>query len=382
MLQYSIKITMLKIEVSMKFHRHICDLPTYETGKPLELVMREYGIDAEKIIKLGSNENPYGVSLLAKEAIINNASLASIYPDDSYHELKNALSQRYNVQNHNIIIGSGSDQILEFCIHSICDNTTSVLMAQTTFAMYEIYAKQCNAQILRTPTFTHDLDSMLDYYKKYRPAILFICTPNNPLGEALPRHEVLEFLKQIDSDCLVVLDCAYMEYAIFKDEKYAISPCDIINFPHVIYLGTFSKIYGLGGMRIGYGIANPNIISMLQKLRAPFNITTLSLKAATASLVDTSFINMSLQNNFQEMDKYIDFANEHSLKIIESYGNFITFLLCNKLKSTTIANLLLQDGIVVRNLASYNLNALRITIGKPEQNQVVFEKLKHIISKM
>ncbi|RDU66981.1 histidinol-phosphate transaminase [Helicobacter didelphidarum] len=365
----------------MKFHQYIHDLPTYEVGKPLELVMREYGIQPDRIIKLGSNENPLGVSPSAKQVLMESASLASIYPDDSYHELKNSLSDLYGIQPSNIIIGSGSDQIIEFCVHAICDNTTKILMAKTTFAMYEIYAKHFGAKVIRTKDFLHNLDSMLSLYKKHKPSMIFLCTPNNPLGEALPKKEVMDFITQIDKECCIVLDCAYMEYCRYKNEEYAIYPKDIINFPNVIYLGTFSKIYGLGGMRIGYGIAHEKTISMLHKLRPPFNITTLSLKAATASLKDKDFLEQTLANNFTEMQRYISFAKQKSLQILESYANFITFLLHNKLNSTKIGILLLQEGIVVRNLESYGLNALRITIGTPEQNQIVLEKLSTIIEK-
>lgn len=365
----------------MKFHAHICDLPTYEVGKPLELVMREYGIATNEIIKLGSNENPFGVSPKAKETIIQNAHLASVYPDDSYYELKESLSQHYNIAHDNIIIGNGSDQIIEFCIYALCDSNTRIVTAKTTFAMYDIYAKHCNARILKTPDFSHNLDSMLMFYKKYKPTIIFLCTPNNPLGEALKKQDILSFLSKINEDCLVVLDCAYMEYCIHKNNEYAIYPQDIIHFSNVIYLGTFSKLYGLGGMRIGYGIANASVIANLHKLRPPFNITTLSLKAAVSSLKDVDFVEKSLHNNFIEMQKYQNFAFQYSIEFLESYANFITFLLHNKLNSTKIGILLLQEGIVVRDLASYGLNAIRITIGTPKQNEIVFKKLAAIIEK-
>lgn len=363
----------------MKFHQHISVLPTYEVGKPLELVMRDYNIEPQNIIKLGSNENPLGTSPLAKEAILENACNAYIYPDDSYYELKESLAKKYDIESNQIIIGSGSDQIIEFCIHAICDKNTKVLMAKTTFAMYAIYAKHCNATILRTPDFFHNLDSMLQYYEAHKPSIIFLCTPNNPLGEALPKSQVIDFLKKIDRESLVVLDCAYMEYCAYKDSNYAIRPKDIIDFPNVIYLGTFSKIYGLGGMRVGYGIANKTVIDTLNKIRPPFNITTLSLKAANASLFDEQFLQDSVTNNFSEMEKYKHFAKQYEIDILESYANFVTFILHNKLNSTKISSLLLRQGIVVRDLASYGLNAMRITIGISQQNNIVIQKLTDIL---
>ncbi|STQ86945.1 histidinol-phosphate transaminase [Helicobacter muridarum] len=363
----------------MKFHDYLFDLPTYQAGKPLEEVMASYHIPPENIIKLGSNENPFGVAPSAKKAIIEYANLASVYPDDSYSDIKKSLANKYDVKSDNIIIGSGSDQIIEFCVHSICDSAKTILMAQYTFAMYEIYAKQCNANIIKTTSFFHDLDSMIDMYHRHKPDIIFICTPNNPLGEALKRVDLIEFLNKISTDCLVILDCAYMEYCAYKDNDFAIYPKDIVEFPNVIYLGTFSKIYGLGGMRIGYGIANDNIISLLHKLRPPFNVTTLSLRAANASLQDIDFISKTLQNNFTQMQRYYVFADEYGLEIIESYGNFVTFLLHDKLNSTTISSFLLKQGIVVRDLSSYGLNAMRITIGTPSQNDFLLSKMAGIL---
>ncbi|RDU72268.1 histidinol-phosphate transaminase [Helicobacter aurati] len=363
----------------MNFHKHLSDLPTYQAGKPLEDVIASYHILPEDIIKLGSNENPLGVAPSAKEAIIKYANLASVYPDDSYRDIKESLANKYQIQAQNIIIGSGSDQIIEFCVHAICDSTKTVLMAQHTFAMYEIYAKQCNAKIIKTTDFFHNLDSMREMYRMYKPEIIFLCTPNNPLGEALKRIDIMEFLNGISADCLVILDCAYMEYCAYKDLDYAVSPKDIVNLPNVIYLGTFSKIYGLGGMRIGYGIANNALIALLHKLRPPFNVTTLSLKAANAALLDTDFINKTLDNNLTQMQEYRKFAEKYSLEILESYGNFVTFLLHNKLNSIKIVALLLQQGIVVRDLTSYGLNAIRVTIGMPKQNEIFFQKMADIL---
>ncbi len=365
----------------MRFNRYICDLPIYEVGKPLEFIMRDNGILEQDIIKLGSNENPFGVSPFAKNAIIENAHLASVYPDDSYYALKEALSKKYCVNANNIIIGSGSDQIIEFCLHTICNKDSKVLMANITFAMYEIYAKHFNAKIIKTEDFTHNLDSMFKLYEKHKPQIIFICTPNNPLGEALLKCDILDFLNKIDDNCLVVLDCAYMEYCAYKDKSYFISPTDITKFSNVIYLGTFSKIYGLGGMRVGYGIANDEIIQVLHRVRPPFNITTLSLKAATNSIDDEEFILKTLINNFNEMERYKEFAIKKSLKILESYANFITFLLHNKLNSTKIVNYLLQKGIIIRDLKSYGLNAIRITIGKPKQNEILLKQMSIAIDK-
>ncbi len=351
------------------------DLKVYEAGKPIELVVREYGIKPDEIIKLASNENPYGPSLKVIKAVQEEAYNMHRYPDDSFFELKNRLSEKFKVDFSNIIIGAGSDQVIEFVVHAV--KPKKVLMAGITFAMYEIYSKQVEAKILKTDSIFHNLDEFRDIYKKERPELIFICTPNNPLGEALERDEVFEFLEEIDDDTLVLIDGAYQEFASFKDLKKAIYPKDIINKKNVIYTGTFSKAYGLGGMRVGYGIANEFIIKNLHKLRPPFNITTLSLKAAIIALEDEEWVKEGIVKNFKEMEKYKKFAKENSLEFIDSFTNFIVLYVKN---STFVANELLKRGIIVRDMASYGFDAIRVTIGKPEENDKMLNTLKGLIS--
>ncbi len=362
------------IKGELMFER-LKDLKTYEAGKPIELVVREYGIKPEEIIKLASNENPYGPSPKAVNKIIEIATQMHRYPDDSFFELKDALSAKFDVESANIIIGAGSDQILEFAIHAI--QPEKVLMAGITFAMYEIYSKQVGADILKTESATHDPDEFYEIYKKEKPEIIFLCIPNNPLGECVDAKEVYDFIDKIDSETLVIIDGAYQEFALHKNKEKEIRPKDVLKYSNVLYTGTFSKVYGLGGMRVGYGIANKNIINNLHKLRPPFNITTLSLAAAIEALKDEGFVNRCISSNFKEMQKYVNFANENALKYIDSYTNFIVLYIKN---STQIAEKLLKKGIIVRNMASYGFDALRITIGRPEENDKLLNTLKGLIN--
>ena len=365
----------------MKFNSTLDSIKTYEAGKPIELVVREYGIDSKDIIKLASNENPYGTSPVVVKALQDNVSNAYIYPDDSMYELKQKLSNKYNLNESNIIIGAGSDQIIEFCVHAKCNEKSKILISHTTFAMYEIYAKQTGATILKTADDKHNLTQFRELYKKESPDIIFLCLPNNPLGECLDASEVYDFLNEIDSDTLVVLDGAYQEYAAYKDSKKAIDVNYVINkYPNVVYLGTFSKAYALGGLRVGYGISNSDIIKSLHKLRPPFNITTLSLVAAIEALDDKEFVNSCIENNFIQMKRYEEFAQENKLSFIPSYTNFITIYM-DGYNSKNISQELLQRGIIVRDMSSYGFNAIRITIGTNEQNNIVFKKLKEILKK-
>jgi len=348
-------------------------LKTYEAGKPIELVVREYGIEEKDIIKLASNENPYGPSPKVIEKVKENASLMHRYPDDSFYELKEKLANLYEIQKENIIIGAGSDQVLEFAIHAV--SPKKVLMAGITFAMYEIYSKQVGAEILKTDSKMHNLDEFYEIYKQQKPEIIFLCVPNNPLGECLDAKDVFDFIEKIDENTLIIIDGAYQEFAKFKDKNKEIKPKDILKYKNVLYTGTFSKAYGLGGMRVGYGIANEYIIKNLHKLRPPFNITILSLIAAITALDDFEWVNKGIENNFKEMQKYIDFAKEKGYKYIESFTNFIVLYIPN---STKIANELLKKGIIVRDMASYGFDALRITIGKPEENDKLLKILRKI----
>jgi histidinol-phosphate aminotransferase len=363
----------------MTFNKILDNVQTYEAGKPIELVVREYGINEEDIIKLASNENPYGTSPKVVKKLEEVAKNAFVYPDDSMYELKEALANKFEVNENNIIIGAGSDQVIEFCVHAKCDTSSKILMAKTTFAMYEIYGKQTDATILKTPSDEHNLDEFREIYKDQGADIIFLCLPNNPLGECLEAKDVYKFLEEIDKNTLVVLDGAYQEYATFKDGAKAINPSEVIKkYSNVIYLGTFSKAYALGGMRVGYGIAQPKIIQNLYKLRPPFNITTPTLAAAIEALKDEKFVSECICKNFEQMKRYEEYAKEKGFRYIPSYTNFITMYL-DGYSSKEIAQKLLERGVIVRDMTGYGFNAIRITIGTNDQNTKVFKVMDSLL---
>ena len=364
----------------MKFNKHLENITTYEAGKPIELVVREFGIEPKDIVKLASNENPYGCSPKVKNAVSNIVSNMALYPDDSMMKLKDALAKRFEVNHENLIIGSGSDQVIEFAIHAKASSNTKILINSVTFAMYEIYAKHVGAQIIKTASQEHNLDEFYELYQKEKPEMIFLCTPNNPTGDAIDSSALFDFIEKIDSETLVVVDGAYMEYAIAKDESKKVDPKELVErFDNVLYLGTFSKAYGLGGMRVGYGISNPKVIKELYKLRPPFNITTLSLEAASVAISDKEFVDNCVVANFDEMKRYEEFANEQKIDIIESYTNFVTLCLNDDQNSTELSDKLLQKGMIVRNLSGYGMNAIRVTVGTKEQNSRFFELTRELI---
>lgn len=365
----------------MKFNDVLDGVKVYEAGKPIELVVREYGVDEADIIKLASNENPYGTSPKVTKRVQEVASNMFMYPDDSMYELKEALANKFEVQSNNVIIGEGSDQVIDFCVKAKCNENTKMLMSKTTFAMYEIYGKQTGCQIIKTPDDEHNMTQFSALYKEHKPELVFLCLPNNPLGECVDKEEIYAFLDEVDEETLVVVDGAYQEYARFKDPKKTIEPANlIVTYKNCIYLGTFSKAYALGGMRTGYGIASKDIIHTLHKLRPPFNITTLSLAAAIEALNDEEFVTQCIAKNFEEMTRYEEYAVAKGFSYIESYTNFITLKFDNLYISANVAQALLERGIIVRDLTGYGLNAIRITIGSNAQNTKVFSVLDEVLA--
>ncbi len=364
----------------IRFNKVLENIKTYEAGKPIELVVREFGIAPENVVKLASNENPIGTNPAIAKVIRSNADIAHLYPDDSMFELKAALSAKFDVQDENIIIGAGSDQVLEFISRAVLDENSSVLLSAVTFAMYEIYAKQMGAKIIRTASYEHKYDEFMEAYRMHRPKIIYLCTPNNPTGDATSKEDVLKIINAVDSDTLIVVDGAYMEYAAAKDAKYAITPNDLLGYENVIYLGTFSKAHGLGGMRVGYGIAQAELIRELYKMRPPFNISTLSLAVAIEACKDESFVEESIALHQDQIKRYELFADENGLEYIDSYTNFITYLFDETLNSTKISDALLQRGVIIRDLASYGMNAVRITIGTQKQNDIFFKHFKEVVA--
>lgn len=366
----------------MGFKKYLDSIQNYEAGKPIELVVREFGIYEDDVIKLASNENALGASKSVIKAIKKEAKNAFRYPDDSAFELKEALAKKHNVYSQNIIIGSGSDQIIDLLIRAVCGKGDKILTSAVTFAMYEIYAKQCESSVVRTKSAIFSADEIIESAKIHKPKIIFLCLPNNPLGDCLSRQEVYKILDSVDKDCIVALDCAYNAFAKFKDKAKSIAPNELIaTYPNAIFLGTFSKLYGLGGLRVGYGVAIDSTVATLSKLRPPFNVTNISLKAALAALKDKKFSEKTLKNNAEQMKVYEKFAKEKGIKFIPSYANFITFMLESKLDSTALCDYLLKNGIIIRNLKSYNLNAVRITIGTEKQNKQVLKYIAKFLDK-
>jgi len=367
---------------NIKFNPSLKNVKSYVAGKPSELLYREYNLKSEDIIKLASNENPLGVSPKVLKELSTKLHLASVYPDDTYFNLKKALSSKFDINENEIIIGSGSDQIIEFCIRSINPDNASILTSNTTFAMYNIYSSISSIKVNKTKSDIHIISEFKDEYKKHNPNIVFLCTPNNPLGDTLSKEDVYDFCDFCSDETMIVIDGAYMEYVYYQDRSKYLDPKELINrYKNVVILRTFSKAYSLGGMRVGYGIANNEIIDVFYKIRPPFNISSLSYYFAVESLKDENHIIKSVESNFKEMERYIEFCEENDLKYQKSLANFITIYFKDDENSSEIAQRLLEVGIIIRDLSSYSLNAIRITIGLKNQNIKVIESINNLLKK-
>lgn len=363
----------------MRFNPLLKSIKTYEAGKPIEMVVREYGVAPEAVVKLASNENPFGPGPKARAAVADATGQMHRYPDDSFYALKAGVCGRFHITPDQLIIGAGSDQVFDFLTRALLQSGDVLLQNRVTFAMYAIYAAQVGAQVVSAQSDTHDLAQFEALMKQHNPKLIYLCTPSNPAGDALDAQAVYHFLEKVPKETLVVVDGAYMEYAAYRDEAKRIDPADLIaRFENVLYTGTFSKAYGLGGMRVGYGIAQKPIIQALMKMRPPFNITNLSALAATAALEDEPHVQAAIEHNFKEMDRYEAFARKMGLEFIPSYTNFIALLFGAGESASAIAQRLLEKGVIVRDLKSYGMNAIRVTIGLEAENDRFFTCFKEV----
>lgn len=350
-------------------------LQPYQAGKPVEELERELGIS--NIIKLASNENPLGFAESAKKAIQQHLDELTFYPDSNGFYLKRDIAKHFNVQMEQITLGNGSNDLIELIGRLFIHEHDEVIYGQYAFIVYPLVIQALNAKAVEIPAknWGYDLSAMLAAITD-KTRLIFIANPNNPTGTFLEQDELEAFIKQIPENILVVMDEAYTEYTP-KDRR---SPSFewIKTYPNLIVCRTFSKAYGLAGLRIGYAVSNPQIAGLLNRLRQPFNCNSLALVAARAVLQDEEYLTRSQENNHQGMAKISAFCRQYGLSYIPSMGNFITIDFSKP--AGPIYQQLLEKGIIVRPLQGYGMpNHLRISIGLPEQNQRLLEALKDIL---
>ncbi|MGB9721389.1 MAG: histidinol-phosphate transaminase [bacterium] len=349
----------------------------YKPGKPIEEVVRELNLEGE-IIKLASNENPLGTSPLAIKAMRSALKESFLYPDDNCFYLKNVLARKFDVSSDEIIVGNGSVEILSLITLAYLNPEDSAVIGKGAFIWYKIAVSIAGAQLIETPmkNYTHDLKAMFGAIQN-NTKLIFIDNPNNPTGTMVTRKEVEEFFKKIPENILVVMDEAYREYIddpeypdsfeIFRERK-----------KNILILHTFSKIYGLAGARLGYGIAHKDVITNLMKLRISFNVNRISQIAGIAALDDEEFVRKTVKVNNAGKEFLYDAYKRLGLSYCPTHGNFI-FVEFPK-DSQIIFEALQRQGIITRTIKEYGFpNALRITIGTEKQNRRLIKALKKIL---
>ena len=359
---------------------HVSAIAPYQPGKPIEELAREYGLDPSGIVKLASNENPLGMPASAQAAIAQAVAGLGRYPDAAGFELKAALSERYGVPQDWLTLGNGSNDILEIVALALLEPGASVVYSRHAFVVYRLATQARGARHVMVPTHDlgHDLNAMLEAIAP-DTRLVYIANPNNPTGTFLSRETIETFLAAVASRhgtrVTVVLDEAYNEY--LEPEQRFDSVALVRKYPNLLVSRTFSKAYGLAGLRVGFAVAQPALTDLLNRVRQPFNVNSLAQVAAIAALKDTEFLERSFQVN-REGKVQLQTAFDHlKLTYVPSYANFVLV----KVGDAARINLeLLRRGVIVRPVAGDGLPEwLRVSIGLPEENARFISALTEIL---
>ncbi|MBF0257835.1 MAG: histidinol-phosphate transaminase [Desulfamplus sp.] len=354
---------------------YIMSIKPYEPGKPIDALEREYGI--KNIVKLASNENPVGPSPLAVKAMADHLGTMNRYPDGSAFRLTAKLAERFNVKADNVIVGNGSDDIIALLAHAFLGSGRQALMPLPSFLMYEISVKTSGGTPVMIPLkgLDIDLDALAEAVTS-KTAMIFITNPNNPTGSHITTVQFKEFMAKIPEDVMVIVDEAYIEFA--RDPEIFNSLAKPLFDPRIVSLRTFSKAYGLAGFRVGYGVMDAEIASVLHRIRQPFNVNSLAQVAASAALDDHEFLESAIgtmHNGIDELGKQLCAMD---IKTFPTQANF--FLLDVGRDATEVFKEMLKYGIITRSMKSYGFpSCLRISAGLPEENQAFISALKKVL---
>ena len=362
----------------MQPKQSIIHLPVYQPGKPIEEVQREYGLT--EVIKLASNENPFGCSPKAKEAIAAELEKTSLYPDGAAVELTEALAARFGVNPNQIILGAGSDEIILMIARAFLVKGDETVMASHTFSQYKHNCQVEDVNIIEVPLTEgkHDLPAMLAKIGD-RTKIVWVCNPNNPTGTIVTRSELTDFLQKVPPHVLVVLDEAYVEYV--TDPEFPDGLAFLPQYKNVIVLRTFSKIYGLASLRVGYGIGHPDVIRSINQVRPPFNTSRYGQAAAKAALQDQEFIASCKEKNAQGIQYLTGEFKRLGLPYYPAHGNFIMFDV--KRPAKEVFEALLKKGVIVRGGHALDFpTKIRVTVGSAEQNAKFVSALEQVLAEV
>ena len=354
---------------------YIRSLVPYAPGKPIEEVEREYGIEGS--VKLASNENPLGPSPRAVQALRERLDQLHLYPDGDCFYLKRGLAQKLGVSPDRLICGNGSNELIELAVRTFLRAGDEAVMADRAFVVYRLVVQAAggSCRIVPLKDFTHDLEGMARAITP-RTRIVFLANPNNPTGTIYRRKEWESFLKRISSEVLLIVDEAYFEYA--ADPEYPDSLRYHGEERALLTLRTFSKLYGLAGLRIGYGIGPKGIVDLMHRVRQPFNVNAAAQWAALAALGDGDHVERSLKVNRQGMDYLGDELARLGLEQVPSQANFILVRVGD---GRAVFNRLLRRGVIVRPMGPYDLpDHIRVTVGTEKENHRFINELKAIIN--
>lgn len=365
---------------------HIRTIAPYLPGKPIAELARELGLDEADIIKLASNENPMGASPRALAAIENVLMDIGRYPDGNGFDLKQALSARLNVSPARIVLGNGSNDVLDMAARALLAPGLSAVYARYAFAVYplavqtagargiEVVAKDVVAKDVAATNWGHDLDAMRAAIEA-DTRLIFIANPNNPTGTFIPPHEIKAFLDTVPPQVAVVLDEAYFEY--LPAELRGDSLAWIDAHPNLIVTRTFSKAYGLAGLRLGYAVCHEDMAALLNRVRQPFNANSFALAAAVAAMEDAAFLDHCLHLNREGMAQLTAGLTDLGVAYIPSFGNFVA---CRVGDAARVNRALLERGVIVRPIANYGMpEHLRVSIGLPEELTRFLHVLREVL---
>lgn len=353
----------------------------YQGGKPISEVAREFGLDEAHIVKLASNENPLGLPESARQAMLSALAELARYPDSNGFDLKGAISKKFSLPVDWITLGNGSNDILELAARALVSPGQSVVYSEFSFAVYPLATQAVGARAIVVPAlnYGHDLDAMRSAITA-DTRLVFVANPNNPTGSFIAGDKIHSFIQSVPSSVVVVLDEAYTEY-LSDDQRYD-SLSWVAQYPNLIVSRSFSKAYGLAGLRVGFGIAQPGLTDLLNRLRQPFNVNSLAQAAAIAALNDADYLSQSAKVNSQGYQQLTSAFDQMDISYLPSSGNFVLFQAGQDDGAGARVNLaLLKKGIIVRPVGNYGLPQwLRVSIGLPEENAAFLVALKSVLA--
>ena len=355
--------------------KHIDNLKPYKAGKPISEVKRELGLD--KIIKLASNENPYGPSKLALKSVNDIIESTHRYPDSNGYELRNKLAKQFNISIDNVIIGGGSEGIMSVIMRTFLNDKDEIIAAKNSFIGFRVLANASGFKTNWVPMNNYHYDlKLMSKAINSKTKVIYLANPDNPTGTYFDKETFDEFMKNVPTRVIVILDEAYFEYAEHI-EDYPNSMH--YRYDNVITLRTFSKAHGLAGFRVGYGFANDILINNLMKVKLPFEPSTLGQVSACAAIDDIEHLKLSIEKNNKEKTKLEEFFKRNDYEYIPSATNFITLNLSSSEKAKEICDKMLNKGIILRNLSTFGLdNCIRVSIGTPSENKIFMNKFEDL----